>query len=336
MKASDITYYLCGGTGINIGLALKAGSRTPQNKEATFIGLDTSDANSASDLFEIERLKVPGSDNKDVVNTVRGSGKKRDAHYEISIPFVAQVMAKRKPGSYAVVVTSDAGGTGPTLATQVLRHLIKQDIPAILVVVSDHTSTIEMSNSTGVLRGFANQTKAELLNAPIAFIQAKNTPEQTRGEVNQHLVERLDLLSLFLTENNGEMDYADFRNFVFYSRVSKIPPAFSEIRFYDQDSYKLHEGKIPVAVASLFDSSDNVIPVFEGTTYRTTGVFAEGVTKPKGMTQLHMVLDHGEALMKLEKQITKLDDHKAEQASVFVKQKDLGGDSNADGMCFDA
>lgn len=335
MKASDITYYLCGGTGINIGLALLANSRTPQNKEATFVGLDTSDANSSSEKFEIERLKIPGADADDNSKKIRGSGKKRDEHYEISIPFIAQVMSRRKPGSYAVVVTSDAGGTGPTFATQVLRHLIKQNIPTILVVVSDHTSTIEMANSTGVLRGFANQTSPDLLNAPITFIQAKNTPEETRGEVNSRLVERLDLLSLFLTETNGEMDYADFRNFVFYNRVSKIPPAFSEIRFYDQDSYKQHSGKVPVAVASLFASSDDVIPVFEGTTYRTTGVFAEGTPKPKGMTQLHMVLDHGEALAALEKQITKLEDHRAEQSAVFVKQKDLGGSSNADGLCFD-
>jgi hypothetical protein len=318
MVKSDITYFLCGGTGINIGLALKANSRTSQNQNATLVGLDTSDANSSDEKFPVERM--PGTE---------GSGKRQAENYEAAQPFVKNVMAKYRSGKYAVVVANTAGGSGSMFSLLVIRHLIAQGIPTLFCAISDHTSTIEFGNAVGTLRNISNQVKKELLDAPIAFLDNVNDANSNRGEVNAKVVERLDLASLFFTGANGEMDYADVKNFFFYNRVSNVPPAMSEVSFYDQDSAARYQGKTPVAVASLFEDSDSVIPMFQGTTYRTTGVFQPDITKPKGMTQLHMVLDHGEAIEKLQAQIQSLEDHKSNQAVTYVKQKDLGS-NNAD------
>lgn len=324
MSNSDITYFLCGGTGINIGLALKANSRTPQNQSAAYVGLDTSDANSSDEKFPVERM--PGT---------QGSGKRQAENYEAAQPFVKNVMAKYRPGKYAVVVANTAGGSGSMFALLVIRHLISQGIPTLFCAISDHTSTIEFENAVKTLRNISNQVKKELLDAPIAFLDNINDKDNTRGEVNTKVVERLDLASLFFTSANAEMDYADVKNFFYYNRVSNVPPAMSEISFYDQDSAQQYSGKTPVAVASLFSSSDEVIPVFQGTTYRTTGVFPGDIKKPKGMSQLHMILDHGEALDKLQKQIQSLEDHKAEQSVTYVKQKDLStGNADANGIDF--
>lgn len=325
---SGITYYLCGGTGVNIGKALKANARTPGNKNAIMIGLDASGANTAGDLFPIERIHAAGSADE----MARGSGKVKATNYEKAVPFINAVLAKHKPTSFNVVVSNTAGGTGSMMAVLMARALIKQGLPVVLCEISDFTSTKEKENSVGSLRSLANQTLPSQLNAPVIYLHNINTAEKTRGEVNEEVVERLNLLSLFLTEANEEMDYADIANYLRYSEHSSIPPALSEVTFYDQDTCKNHKGKIPVAVASLFESSDAVIPVFEGTSYRTTGVFAEGVPLPKGMTQLHMVLDHGEALAKLEEEMQKLDDHKAEVATTFVKQKDVSNGADANGM----
>lgn len=327
--SNGITYYLCGGTGINIGKALKAALRTPANKGAIFVGLDSSGANSPDDLFPVEYITQAGSSDQ----LARGSGKVKGANYEKAPAFVAQVLAKHKPTSFNIIVCNTAGGTGSMLGTLVARALAKQGLPFLFQKISDFTSTKEMENAVGTLRSNANQTSKAQLDIPICFLHNKNTVDLTRGEVNELVVERLNLASLFLTEANGEMDYADISNFLAYSRHSNIPAALSEVSFYDQDSVKLFKGKTPVAVASLFLTSDDVIPVFEGTSYRTTGVFAEGTQLPKGLTQLHMVLDHGEALTKLEEDIQKLDDHKAEQATTYVKQKDVSVGADDNGMC---
>jgi len=324
MSNSEITYFLCGGTGINIGLALTELARSQQNKNALLVGLDTSDANSSNDKFVVERM--PGT---------RGSGKRQAENYEAAQPFVKNVMTKYRAGNFAVVVANTAGGSGSMFALLVIRHLIAQGIPTLFCSVSDHTSTIEFDNAVKTLRNISNQVKKELLDAPIAFLDNINDTTNTRGEVNAKVVERLDLASLFFTRENGEMDYADVKNFFFYNRVSNVPAAMSEISFYDQDSAQQFQGKTPVAVASLFESSDDVIPVFPGTTYRTTGVFPADIKKPKGMTQLHMVLDHGEALEKLQGHIQKLEDHRSEQAVNYVKQKDLsGGNADSNGIDF--
>jgi hypothetical protein len=328
MTTNGITYYLCGGTGINIGKALKAASRTPANKEATFIGLDASGANSPDDLFPVEYITTAGSSDQ----LARGSGKVKGANYEKAPAFVAQVLAKHKPSSFNVIVCNTAGGTGSMLGILVGRAIAKQGLPIFFQNISDFTSTKEKENAVGTLRSAANQTAKSQLDLPICFLHNKNTNDLTRGEVNELVVERLNLVSLFFTEANGEMDYADISNFLAYSRHSNIPPALSEVSFYDQDSVKNFKGKTPVAVASLFTSSDEVIPVFEGTSYRTTGVFAPGTVLPKGMTQLHMVLDHGEALAALESEMQALDDHKAEVATTYVKQKDVSVGADDSGM----
>lgn len=325
---SAITYFLCGGTGINLGLALKEGARTNQNKNAFMVGLDASGANTADGKFPVEYIGAAGGGE----DMARGSGKKKMANYEKAVPFVAAVLSKHKPSSYNVVISNSAGGTGSMLATLVFRALAKMGVPTILYVVNDHTSTIEFANSVGTMRSMANQTKKEHLDAPLVFMSSNNTVDFTRGEVNQQVVERLNLLSLFMTETNGEMDYADFANFLQYSKVSDVPPAMSEISFYDQDSAKDYIGKTPVAVASLFSSSNEVIPVFPGTTYRTTGVFAADAARPAKITQLHMCLDHGEAIEKLEQQMQALADHRNAVAVAFTKQKDLGDTGNDCGM----
>lgn len=318
---SDINFYVCGGTGINVALDLKKGAKTPMVQKAKFIGLDASDRNDAKDEFPVERM-----------DGVRGSGKKRDLNFDKAIPFVEAAMAKHKPNSYNVVIANSAGGSGSMLAVLTMRHLIKAGHIAVLCLVSDHTSLVEKTLSVGGLRSFANQCAKNQLNAAIPYLEYYNTEDKTRGEVNEQIVNGLNLLSLFLTETNGEMDYQDTKHFFNYPLVTGMPPALSRIHFYDQTAAPEYDGKAPVAVASLFNTSAEIVPLFVGSVYRTTGVFAEGNNRPKNIQQLHMTLDHGEALAKLEKEMESVDEDKAQAANTYVQQKDLSQGSNDLGM----
>lgn len=324
----NITYYLCGGTGINIGKAIKAQARSNANKAATFVGLDSSGANSPGDAFPVEYITVASAGDQ----KARGSGKDKAANYEKAPAFVAAALAKHEPSSFNIIVCNTAGGTGSMLGTLVLRAIAKQNLPVFMMFISDFTSTAEMENAVGTLRSNANQVLPNQLNRPVCFIHEKNTADKTRGEVNTRVVDRLDLVSLFFTEENEEMDYADSCNFLNYSYKGTVPPAFSEVSFYDQNSYETFEGKTPVAVASLFATSDEIVPVFEGTSYRTTGVFGANTKRPDKLTQLHMVLDHGEALAKLEADMKELAGRQATRTNNFVTQKPLGEDANDNGM----
>lgn len=314
---SEISYYLCGGTGINIGMKVKKNAKTADNKNARMIGLDSSDRNDSANLFPVERME----------NT-EGSGKDRSKHFEDMVPFVDAVLHKHKPSKYNIVVCNSSGGTGSALAILVCRHLIKAGQIAALCLVSDHTSFVEKELAVTGLQSFANQVGAKQLNAPICYMEYANTEDLTRGEVDENIIGGLNLASLFFNSKNSEMDYEDLKRVFYYSARGKVNPALSKITFFDQNAAEEFDGKPPVAVASLFKTSDEIKPMFVGSFYRTTGVFAPDANLPKSLTQLHMVLDHGEALANLETELEQLASDKSQTAVAFTKQKDVSEGAN--------
>lgn len=318
---TEITYFACGGTGINLAIELKKGSKTQANKDARIVGLDSSTRNDAANLFPVERIEG-----------ALGSGKNKMANFEAAIPFVNAVIAKYRPTAYNVVLANTAGGTGSMLAVLIARELVKAGHIVALCLVSDHTSLIEKENSVGGLRSFANQTLPGQLNAPMCYMEYINEENKTRGEVNEEIIGGLNLLSMLFTADNTEMDYEDVKRVFNYSANGKAHPALSRISFYDQNSAKEFDGKPPVAVASLYKTSDEITPTFVGSMYRTTGVFAQDINLPKDLTQLHMTLDHGEALQALEKEIEVVDADKAKAAVAYSRQKDLSQGANDFGM----
>lgn len=327
---SEIKFFLCGGTGINIGLCLKDKPRTEMVKNAAYVGIDASEANKAKDLFPVEHMP----DAEDPTKFARGSGKVKGRNYPQAQSFVEQVLSRHKPANYNIIVCNTSGGSGNMLGTLLARELIKAGHPVVMALVSDFTSTVEMSNSVGSLTSLHNQTLPNVLGAVIPFLHVANTTEKTRGEVNDELVDKLNLLSLFLTESNEEMDYEDVKNLLNYSKHYNVPAALSQIRFFDQTSLKSFEGKPPVAVASLYCSADEIIPRFEGSHVRTTGVFSKSATLPRDTTELHMVLDHGDYLKELEAHSGVLDDRKVEAKATYVQQKDLSAGADSNGLVF--
>lgn len=327
---SELTYYLCGGTGINIGDLIKQTAKALGNKKATFVGLDASEANIPVSEFPIERISLPDDPNQ----TAKGSGKIQSTNYEAAQPFVDSALAKHKPGVFNIVVCNLTGGTGSLLALLTFRYLKNKGLPAVGVFIGDQTSQVEFANGVNTLTWFSNQVRPELLNMPIPYLEFWNTENEKRGETNKRVADRCDMLSLFLTESNGEMDYQDIKNFLEYSRYQQIPPALSRISFLDQRIFEEgdgFQGRMPIAVASLFTSSDDVVPRFKGVAVRTTGVFADQNNRPGNVKELHMLLDHGEAVKELEAQMEELDALKAQTKKTYVPQKDLSGGAKLDG-----
>ena len=268
----------------------------------------------------------------------RGSGKVKATNIAKAEPFVEEVLTKYKPSSFNIVVCSAAGGTGSVLGLQLVRRRIELNKPVVILTVSDHTSQKEMENSVGTLRSLASQTEADQLNAPIAFINVINDNNHTRGEINANIIHKLDLLSMFLTEQNEEVDYEDIANMLMYSRTSKttkVPPALSEINIYDEKSARAYTGKPPVAFCSLFGSRDAVVPLFEGAVYRATGVYNPNFNRPGDVQEMHMTLDHGEALERLKESMETLQDRRVTTNNKFTETESVSQGANSKGMFLD-
>lgn len=315
MSKSKLNYYLCGGCGINIGTELKQSTRTPNNKAAYLVGLDSSDSNPSMGMFEVEHMKQAGSD-----TATRGSGKKKITNYLQAEEFVEQVINKHKPKDINIVVGSTSGGTGSMLTTLVIRNLAKRNVPFIAVFVNDFTSIQEMENAIGTLRSTAAQTSKNFLNAPIPFMAFNNEENITRGQVNQNIIEQLDLLSIVMTDDNEEADYADIKNTLTYSKHFGVSPALSHIKFLGKEQAMDYQGNRPVAVISLFSNKESIVPRFTGTVVRTTGIFSEESVRPAGLEELHMILDHGEYLQEIQSILTDYRSLKREAEEEFSEE----------------
>jgi len=307
---TNLQYFLCGGAGINIGMALTAAARTSANKKAAFVGFDTSDKND-TDLFPIERLEG-----------VSGSGKDSTVHFPAMASFAATMLKKYKPGRHNVVVANAAGGTGRAFAMLLVKMLLEAEHEVFLYLIEDHTSLTEKQNSVKGLQTFYNLV--DQLGKPVAYMSCINENTKTRGQMNTEIIDSLNLLSILFNEGNTEIDDSDIANFFNYSYNGKVAPALSRLDFFDQQGAVEYEGKLPVALASLFMSSDDVIPRFVGSVYRTTGVFSSSRDKteiPKDVTELHFTLDHGDSYAAIKKAVDDLETSQSEATNAYGKQK---------------
>lgn len=326
--SQEIMYILAGGAAVNVGVDLINNTHTVPNKNAKFVAMDSSDANETSDLFEIVRM--PSATGPDKL--ARGSGKVRKLNNPQAEKFVETFFSIHKPSDFNVVVCSTSGGTGSMLAQVAYIWLIKHGHNAVLAFFSEHTSQVEMENSINTKRGYGAQVGKKFLNTPVVYLECVNKPGMTRGEVNKAMVQELDYLSLFLTTTNEEVDYQDIANLLNYSKHFNVPASMSRITFHDQDSARAYTGKPPVAVCSLFENRNDVIPLFEGCVYRSTGVYNPVNNPPKNVTELHMALDHGETIASIKDTMEELDDLRISNSNTFVEGEDISDGADDSGM----
>lgn len=283
---SDINLYLCGGSGINIGGTYKRIAKCTNGKEANFIGIDFSGNNIPdNDLFPV----LQGNEG--------GSGKVRSENYKGTDIFLESVLSQHKPNKFNIVVMSSSGGSGSVIGHDLIKELLIQDKVVVGVIIGDNSSNVEMQNNVNTFMTLDSYRRE--LNKPIAYTYAENQTGKTRGQINEGICNRLDLLSMLLTEQNEEMDYKDVRNFFCYTNATNIPATLTQLNFFDQDSIKEYKGKPPVALASLYTSRDQVTNRLSDVAYRTTGVFKAGIKLPDDMTEFHVTLDHGESVAEL-------------------------------------
>lgn len=325
---AEMNFILCGGAGINIGKLLKVSRLNPRVAEASYLALDASGNNPIPKELNIPLERVASSD--DASEKANGSGKVRATNYEAAQPFVNDALTKHKPGYFNIVVFSGSGGSGSIIATLVIRWLKQNGHKFIAIVVNDHSSKIEMENAVKTMTGLATQTQANFLDAAIPYIEFKNTPDKTRGEIDRAIVERVSILALFTTGKNEEQDFQDLLNVLDYSNSYNVPAALSRISFYDQP--EKYQGPAPVAVVSLFSSSSEIKSCFADTHVRSTGVFAPGTSLPDGVTQMHMILDHGEGHKKLEAEQDDLEKRNVSAKNTYVTQKDMSKGADGNGI----
>ncbi|MGL4614396.1 MAG: hypothetical protein ACRCVV_10960 [Shewanella sp.] len=307
--------YGAGGAGINILNQLLKESKSQQFIKQV-VGLDTSDANPAIDgLFEIERL-----------GDTRGSGSDKSANISRYPDFVKQVLAKHQPNSINIVVFSASGGSGSGIGPFLVRAMLERDIPVLSVVIGDTTSIKEFDNTISTLRSLNAQTK---LGCPVLFAYRENQLGRTQGEVNRNVLEVINNAVMMFNLQNERIDYADVKNFFFFTNVVKADPILTQVSFCNDENVKDYK-RTPVACISLFNDIDQIKAPFDNLLYRKAGLFGpetEGL-----INAAHALLDHGSTLNELEVMMKQQETKQAELSGKYKVQKDLSQGSDDHGM----
>lgn len=318
----DINVYGLGGCGITILNTL-----VEEGKQKRFIdqivGVDMSGANPGIEgAFPILRLE--GGE---------GSGGDRRANSGIAEDFMKQLLAQFPANKINIVIYGAGGGSGATMGPYLVRLLISKGIPVLSMIVGDTTSLNERKNTIGTLRSMAAQ--AQLLGSPILFSYRENKTGNTQGAVNRKVVQTIDNAVTMLNLENERIDYADVKNFFFFSKITDAEPILAQMSFRDNATLAEYK-RTPVAALSLFSDIDSITSPFDNLLYRKAGIFGPH-TEGYGES-LHAILDHGSTLAELEGMIKDQETTQAGLAGKFKSTAQLtavvGTDVNGDGMVF--
>lgn len=311
---TDINIYAFGGTGINILNKYLIEGKSSK-LIGNVVGIDTSNANPVVDnAYPLERLEG-----------AEGSGGDKKAYIDKYPDFVKQVLAKHQPNKLNVVIFSTGGGTGASAGPFAVRYMLQKKIPVLALVVGDMSTVNEQNNTVGTLGSLYNQTK---LGSSVLFSYLENGPSISQGEINRAAVGIIDNFATMFNLENERIDYADIKNFFYYTDVVAAEPVLTQLAFLqesDVPSYK----RTPVAAMSLYNNIDEIKTPFEDMLYRKAGIFGsryQGVGQP-----MHAVLDHGNTLDSLKEMIANKENRSNELSGRFKnKETNLFGGSDVD------
>lgn len=314
--SKDFNLYSCGGAGVgvlNTYLTEGRGSRFIDQ----IVAMDTSEANPVTDgLYPLE-----------LVSGVEGSGGNRKAHADKYADFVKQVFAKYAPNKINILTYSLSGGTGASMGPYALRYLLQKKLPTIVLCIGDRSTVNEEKNTVEALGSMYNQCK---LGVPVVFIYLENGIDVSQGQINKRAASEIDNAIMMFNLENERIDYADVKNFFFFTDVTQADPIMTQLTFLTENDLGKYERK-PVAAISLYNNIDEIKVPFENMLYRKSGLFGSSFS---GMVNpVHAVLDHGSTLDSLKELIAKRETKNNELAGQFRnKEADLFGASDDDGM----
>lgn len=314
---SSLRVYACGGAGINLAnLWMKTG-KSAAIKQGLFVGTDTSENNIPDgDSFPIEHR-----------HGLRGGAKIRQMNYEGTAEFIDDVLTRHKPADFNIVVYSTSGSTGGIQGPTIVQRLLKQRIPVVSVIIVDQASQKEASNTSATFQSLDNFRKSLKVNVVFDYID--NADFRTRGMANQAIVDRMDYLSLFLTDQHVEADYADVSTLLRANEPSGTPATLCRVTFHkDWGEDQKAEGN-PVAGMSLFKNGDDVANIIPKLAYRVTGVMNPNIS-PSNFSDIHMLLEFDDTIKHIQQLIADTKDRELQSKQRFMEADSISDDEGDD------
>lgn len=253
----NLVIYSCGGASANICTQVK-------DLDIDVVYVDTSRSN----------LKGVDEDQIFLIPDLDGAGKNRVVTYESFKDIVEEVLIRFKPSdTLNVVVSSLSGGSGAIINSSIVRELLIQDKPVIVVAVDSTTSGIEINNSVKSLKTFkaiSNQVKKS-----VALYYVENN---TRREADRQVINFINLLTLLVDkQRTEEFDTTDLKNFIQYQNVTEYNPDVAILEISSNEVVNPEKNTVVVSTILVTTDTDSkiseVIPEYLATCIVTDEVY---------------------------------------------------------------
>ena len=199
---------------------------------------------------------------------ISGSGGERQTHVASIMENVKTYIddhkfLKYKTGEYHIVIGSASGGSASVIAPMVVKHLASKDIPTVSVVIGDSSNGLNAINTLNTIATY-NSIATKVIKKPLSmlylnnhlFMNSKNNKAAAELEVNDRIYNSLATLSLFLSNQNGDIDLEDMALFIDQSKYKtiNIKPGIYCIKSY-VSNVTPEENAIPTVARTLTTES---------------------------------------------------------------------------------
>lgn len=328
-QVGKMMIYCCGGTGINIGKYFT----TYREKEGLSSGfakmqavfIDTSKSNLSSEINQDELYVLEGLD---------GSGKIRAENYREISESVHDILMKYPPGDINIVLSSGGGGSGSVIAPALTSELIKREKSTIVAMVSSTDSRIEIENSVKTLKSY--EAIAKLRETPVVMLHYQNSSETSRSSVNTELQEDVVRLAALFSRQNKELDSADLRNWLIYTRVSKNEPRLVFLDMKDGQNNRIESNRAHILTVATLAYEGMPTNIGSPVDYQCVGYIApenEGSIKLSGPSN-YLILDGmiGDVYNKLAEALAAIDEQNLAKKRTTKSLVDENDKIHGDGM----
>ncbi len=240
--------YGCGGLGLNLASRFEG----LRNKEGVNLDpidisyIDTSEANIRHNKIKTENFYL--ITNKDAEGSKKGSGKFRPENYESTKEQIKNIIMKHPPQQLNCIIHSLSGGSGSVIGPVLFNELRDQGKDALIIMVGNPDSTIEITNSISTLHTYVSIARTR--NEPVVGIYFESGGPMSRADADSKVESTIALLSMMFNSTNQEMDMSDISNFLNYSKVTKHVPAFVMAKFFT-NKVVIDESLFPIAALTL-------------------------------------------------------------------------------------
>jgi len=260
--------YNCGGTGFNIGAQYGATA-------ANVCFLDSSDANLKDKQIPAERVYlIPGTD---------GAGGDQSYMMPLARKHAPEMLKRFEPAAVNILVVGAGGGSGASIATQLVGLLLEMELPTVVIVVGGVDTTRRIRNTTNFIKNLEIKSLQTKLPVVMAYV------DNTNGEAaaDQEVLFLLDSLVALTDQTNGRLDTKDIINWLQFNRICAVEPSLVTLHV-SQNRADASAVLEPISIASLYTDPTKNVPI--GTAFvRTVGITSNEAKMSSD--QLHFVIN---------------------------------------------